>query len=341
MLSQLASAREVIALDLMGGDGAPYANVEGCQRAVDSGARILALGTAEAVELLNSKVASSSVETEVWPEVIEPHEPPLQAIRRKQDSSIYRGLLAVKEGRAGALVSGGSTGALVAGGVLVLGRVPGVDKPCLGTVIPSVTGRGTFFVDLGASSDVRPQTLVQFAVMGYIYAREVLGWQDPNVCLLNIGQEAQKGNTLARKTYELLEKAPIRFGGNIEARDVFSGVADVVVTDGFTGNIFLKTCEGTAGFQLWTLKRELSKGPLRKAAALLLKPAFNTVRALLDYTAYGGAPLMGLNGCVVKCHGSSDGNAVFNGIREARAFLERDVADTMIRTLSEVTIERE
>ncbi len=341
MLFEPVGAREVVALDLMGGDDAPHANIEGCQRAVDSGARILALGTARAVELLRSKVTSSRVETEVWPEVIVTHEPPLQAIRQKRDSSIPRGLLAVKEGRAGALVSGGSTGALVAGGVLILGRAPGVDKPCLGTVIPSATGRGTFFVDLGASSDVRPPTLVQFAIMGHIYARDVLGWPEPKVCLLNIGQEAEKGNALARKAYGLLERAPINFGGNIEARDVFSGTADVVVTDGFTGNVFLKTCEGTSGFQMWALRREISKGALRRAVAVVLKPAFSEVKELLDYTAYGGAPLMGLTGCVVKCHGSSDGKAMANGIREARTFVEKNVTATMVKTLSDVTPEGE
>ncbi len=336
MPDTMQNKQAAIALDLMGGDGAPNTNIEGCRIALERGTRVLALGTQKAVHLLENKISSPNLATEISPSVIEPEEAPLRAIRNKRDSSVYRGLMAVKEGRAGAFVSGGSTGALVAGGVILLGRAPGVHRPCLGVVIPTLSGKGVFFVDLGASSDVRPHTLVQFAIMGNIYARDVLGWNDPKVSLLNIGREAEKGNAVVRKAYNLLKKAPLSFAGNIEARDVFSGEADVVVADGFTGNVFLKTCEGTAMFLMSAIKREISSGMVKRAAASVLRGAFDRAKDLLDYASYGGAPLMGLAGCVVKCHGSSSGEAIANGIREARTYLEKDVTGTMVKTLASV-----
>jgi glycerol-3-phosphate acyltransferase PlsX len=325
----------------MGGDGAPQSNIEGCLVALRKGARILAFGSEQAVFTLRAKGDFEGLSTTVCRETVSADEPGLQAIRDKQDSTITRGILAVKEGAAGAFVSGGSTGALVAGGVLLLGRAKGVDKPCLAMVLPSKGGRGVLFLDLGASADARPQTLVQFAVMGDIYARDALGWVRPGVYLLNIGIEPEKGSVAARKAYSLLKEAPVSFRGNIEARDVFSGKADVIVTDGFTGNVFLKTCEGTAAFQMDALRAELGAGPLRKAAALALRPAFRKVKELLDYSSYGGAPLLGLEGCVVKCHGSSGPMAIANGIEQARRFLLKDVAGVISRTLSEMSTEGE
>ncbi len=336
MSAGLDTVGRIIALDLMGGDKAPKVNIEGCRAALDSGAKILAFGTEDAVRELHSRVSSSNLATVVCPDVIHPSEAPLHAYRQKPYSSLCQGLLAVSEGRAQAFVSAGSTGAMVVAAVLSLGRAPGVDKPCMGAVIPTSEGRGTFFVDLGASSDVRPQTLVQFAVMGTIYARDVLGWPDPKVCLLNIGLEKEKGNALARKAYALLEKAPISFSGNIEPRDVFTQKADVVVTDGFTGNVFLKTLEGTGVFQLSVLNREIVRAGLEDNATQSLERVIGKVGALLDYTTYGGAPLMGLNGCVIKCHGSSDGRAIANGIREARIYLEKNVTSTFTKMLSDV-----
>ena len=330
-----------VGLDLMGGDKAPHANVEACVAALKKGVRIVAYGTSEAVAMLSSKGAFDNLTTRICEEVIAPDEHPLEAIRTKQGSSIRRGIEDVKSGSIGAFVSAGSTGALVAGGVLILGRAPGVDKPALATVMPTKTGKGVLFLDLGASADARPQTLVQFAVMGDAYARWVLGWKDPSVYLLNIGTEPEKGSLDARRAYSLLEKAPVNFRGNIEARDVFTGAADIVVTDGFTGNIFLKTCEGTAEFQLEVIRREITSDLLRKVAALVLRPAFRRVREVLDYSAYGGAPLLGLSGCIVKCHGSSGVEAIENGVEQAKKYLENDVSSVIRNTLSKTELEGE
>lgn len=332
-----SAARLTIGLDLMGGDGAPRSNIDACLVALRKGVKIAAFGDEQAVSALLSGGKPEGLTTVVCRETISRDEPPLDAIRDKQDSTIARGIMAVKEGQAGAFVSAGSTGALAAGGVALLGRAKGVDKPCLAMVLPSASGRGVLFLDLGASADARPQTLLQYAIMADIYARSVLGWEKPRVCLLNIGSEPEKGNLTARKAHSLLRAAPLNFCGNIEARDVFTDAADVIVTDGFTGNVFLKTCEGTAAFQMSALKRELGATLLRKLAALALKPAFRRVRDLLDYSAYGGAPLLGLEGCIVKCHGSSGAEAVANGIEQARRFVAGDVARVISETLSEMS----
>ncbi len=330
-----------IALDLMGGEHAPESTIEGALLALQTGAAIHAFGTEEAANALIARWDGPGLTVTVCNQIIQDHEHPLKAIREKQDSSIHQGLLAVKDGLAGAFVSAGSTGALVAGGVVILGRGAGVDKPCMGQVLPTADGKGVFFVDLGASSDARPQTLVQFAILGKVYAMEVLGWKNPSVRLLNIGTEPEKGSALYRKAHSLMAGTLEGFDGNIEARDVFSGEAQVVVADGFTGNVFLKACEGTSAFLMSALRSEVTSTFVRKAAAGVLRPAFSQVRALLDYTAYGGAPLLGLTGCVIKCHGSSSREAMLNGIGQARAFLEKDVASVMMRSLSESTREGE
>jgi glycerol-3-phosphate acyltransferase PlsX len=340
-MSQSQKAHEPIGVDLMGGDEAPESNIEACLMAVREGYRIVAFGTQEAVEALRTRAGDHPPETVICGERVGPDEPPLQAIRRKPDSSIRRGITAVKEGVTGAFVSAGSTGALVAGGALILGRAKGVDKPCLAQVLPDRSSRGVMFLDLGASSDSRPQTLVQFAVMGSAYVEGVLGWERPKVFLLNNGVEPEKGNVVTKKAFELLRSAPLNFIGNIEARDVFSGNADVVVADGFSGNVFLKTCEGTAEFLMSVLRSEVTNTLTRKAAALLLKPAFSKVRSLLDYSNYGGAPLLGLRGCVVKCHGSSGAVAVANGIGQAHRYIVGKVTEVIESRLSELNLEGE
>ncbi len=332
---------EIIGVDLMGGDNAPESNIEGCLLAAGEGFQVVGFGTQEAVDALNSRASGMPIETVMCSEVVLTDEPPLQAIRRKPDSSIRRGLLAVKEGAVQAFVSAGSTGALVAGGALILGRARGVDKPCLAQLIPDKAQRGVLFLDLGASSDARPQTLVHFAVMGSAYAEGVLGREKPKVFLLNNGVEAEKGNAVTKKAFELLKNAPLNFIGNIEARDVFSGIADVIVADGFSGNVFLKTCEGTSEFLMSVLRGEITRGFVQKAASLILKPAFSRVRALLDYSNYGGAPLLGLRGCVVKCHGSSGHIAVANGIRQAHRYIVGKVSDVIERVLLELHLEGE
>lgn len=329
-------ARTTVAVDLMGGDYAPDAPIKGCVAALEKGVRILALGDAEAVAQLRNQGNYPNLEAIECSEVVTQDDSPVSAIRHKRDSTIVRGLTAVKQGQAGAFVSAGSTGALVAGGALIIRRAKGIDRPCLGIVLPSRNKRGVLFVDLGASSDVRAETLVEFGLMGKIYAEHVLGWDEPTVGLLNIGTEKQKGNMVARKAYALFEQAPLNFVGNIEARDVFFGKADVVVTDGFTGNVFLKTCEGTVLFQMETIKEQVYASLRSKLGAFLMKPAFRKVYQVLDYSAYGGAPLLGLEGCVVKCHGSSGATAIANGIDQALKFLSNDVASIISETIGKI-----
>lgn len=340
-MSESMRTRCVIGLDLMGGDNAPQVNIEACLLAAREGFSVVAFGTQEALNALRSRPGGQDIQGVICGEVVLPDEPSLQAIRRKPDSSIRRGLEAVKKGELDAFVSAGSTGALVAGGALLVGRAPGVDKPCLAQVLPDKRERGVLFLDLGASSDARPQTLVQFAVMGSAYAEGVLGREKPKVFLLSNGVEPEKGNAVTKKAFELLRSAPVNFMGKIEARDVFSGDADVVVADGFSGNVFLKTCEGTSEFLLSVLRGEMTRGFLAKAAALVLRPAFSRVKALLDYSSYGGAPLLGLRGCVVKCHGASNHIAVLNGIRQAHRYIAGKVADVIDRTLAQLGLEGE
>jgi len=331
----------IVAVDLMGGDHSPDAVIEGCLKALEKGTAILALGDAPAVARLRSQGDYPNLQTVECSQVITPDDPPVRAIRHKRDSTIVKGLSAVKNGDAGAFVSAGSTGALVAGGVLIMKRAKGVDRPCLGIVLPSQNKRGVLFVDLGASSDVRSETLVEFGLMGKIYAECVLGWHEPKVGLLNIGTEKEKGNMVARKAYKLMQDAPLNFAGNIEARDVFFGKADVIVTDGFTGNVFLKTCEGTVLFQLDVIREQVQSSILSKLGAVLMKPAFRKVNEILDYSAYGGAPMLGLEGCLVKCHGSSGAVAIANGIEQALRFLSNDVASIISDTLSKAHREGE
>jgi len=331
-----ARTTATVAVDLMGGDYAPDAAIEGCVAALEQGTHILALGDAEAIAKLRSRGDSPNLETIECSQVITLDDPPVSAIRYKKDSTIVRGLNAVKAGQAGGFVSAGSTGALVAGGVLIIRRAKGIDRPCLGMVLPSRSKPGVLFVDLGASSDVRPETLVQFGLMGRIYAERVLGWDEPTVGLLNIGAEEGKGNMTARKAYSLMQAAPLNFVGNVEARDVFFGKADVVVTDGFTGNVFLKTCEGTVLFQMETIREQVDRSMRSRLGGLLMKPVFRKLGEVLDYSSYGGAPLLGLEGCVVKCHGSSGATAIANGIAQALKFISNDVASIICETISEI-----
>ncbi|HHY69853.1 MAG TPA: phosphate acyltransferase PlsX [Bacillota bacterium] len=325
-----------IALDLMGGDHAPHAAIEGCMLALEKHTPVIALGTAEAVELLISKVQDPNLTSVVCNQVITSEESPVRAVRTKSDSTIVRGLTMVKNKEASAFVSAGSTGALLAGGVLILGRAEGVDRPCLGMVLPSKNDRGVLVMDLGASADVQPQNLIEFALMGKIYAERVLGWDDPRVGLLNIGTEANKGTATTKKAYTLLENAPLNFIGNVEARDVFFDKADIIITDGFTGNILLKTCEGALLFQISNLKKAVESNFRSKIGALLLRPALYDLVNTLDYSNFGGAPMLGLEGCVVKCHGSSDAVAIANGVAQAVRFIESNVASVICETLAEM-----
>lgn len=260
-------------------------------------------------------------------QVITPDEEPVRAVRTKKDASMVVAGKMVKDGEADAFLTAGSTGALVVVGTLGVGRMKGVERPALGTVMPSAN-EPFFFLDIGATIDPRPEWLVQFALMGNVYAKAILGRKNPKVALLNNGAEAEKGNALTKATHELLLQAKgINFVGNVEGRDVPFGVADVVVAEGFSGNIFTKTMEGTAMALMKQIKGALLSSFVSKIGALLIKGSLKSLAKKFDYTEVGGALLLGLKGPVVKCHGSSDANAITSGIRFLKQALEQNVVE--------------
>jgi glycerol-3-phosphate acyltransferase PlsX len=239
------------------------------------------------------------------------------AVRTKKDSSMRVGLKLVREGKAAGFVTAGNTGAAMATAKMVLGALPGVDRPALASPMPSSTGNPCVLLDVGANVDCKPHNLEQFAIMGEIYARTVLKIDRPRVGLLSIGEEETKGNDLTREAFPLLKALPIRFVGNVEGRDIFSGQADVIVCDGFVGNVALKTSEGVGRFVRDVLRESLTQTITAKVGALLSRQAFNDFRTRLDYREYGGAPLLGVRGVCIIGHGSSNDRAIYNGIRVA------------------------
>lgn len=240
----------------------------------------------------------------------------------------------VREGQAEAMISAGNTGALMTTGLLVVGRLEGIERPALAPMIPTVDQRGVLALDLGANMDAKPEHLAQYALMGSIYRQKVHGIAAPRVGLLNVGTEAMKGNELTKAAYPLLEDLPIHFVGNVESRDILSGACDVIVCDGFAGNIMLKSLEGTAGTMFSILKQEFSKSLKNKLAAAVLMPSLRGIKKMMDYKEHGGAPLLGLNGLVVKGHGSSDGGAIRNAVRQARLALQSQLTENIAKEIS-------
>jgi glycerol-3-phosphate acyltransferase PlsX len=248
-----------------------------------------------------------------------------QAVRSKRDSSMRVGLKMVREGRAGGFITAGNTGAAMATAKMVLGSLAGVDRPALATVLPTTTGHPCVLLDVGANVDCDPENLVQFAVMGHMYAKNVLRVLNPRVGLLSIGEEDSKGNALTRETLALLRALPINFLGNVEGRDLYNGLADVIVCDGFVGNVALKTSEGLAKLVRVTLRESLKSTVTSQVGALLSQKAFAAFKKRLDYSEYGGAPLLGVRGVCIVGHGSSNERAVMNGIRVAAEFAAAEV----------------
>ncbi|AYO30426.1 phosphate acyltransferase PlsX [Biomaibacter acetigenes] len=323
-----------IIVDAMGGDNAPRETVLGAVKACEeTGIKIILIGRSQEIEPLLNEKNSKNIEVVDAQEVITNEESPVTAIRRKKESSIVKGLGLLKEKKADAMVSAGSTGALMAGGLFILGRFEGVDRPAIAVVIPSKKDP-VLLLDIGANSEVKPNNLVQFALMGSIYAREVLKRKDPRVGLLNIGVEEEKGSSVIKSAYSSLKMIKdINFAGNIEARDFFNQNADVVICDGFTGNIFLKTVEGFGMFIFDRLKQEIKKNITYSLGALLLMPAMKAVKSSLDYSEYGGAMFLGLNGVLIKCHGSSDRKAIYNGIKAAKRYAEANINNKLKKSL--------
>ncbi|AYV69830.1 MULTISPECIES: phosphate acyltransferase PlsX [Niallia] len=314
-----------IAMDAMGGDNAPKEIVIGAQKAIEtfSDLEILLVGDEKQIQAsLTNKERINILHTE---EQILATDEPVRAVRRKKTASMVLGATEVKEGRADAFISAGNTGALMATGLFVVGRMEGIDRPALAPTLPTIGGEGFLLLDVGANVDAKPENLVQYAMMGSIYSEKVRGVAKPRVGLLNIGTEEKKGNELTKKTFELLQNTNIHFIGNVEARDLLEGVCDVAVTDGFTGNMILKTVEGTAMSMFKMIKAELMSSFTSKMAAAVLKPNLKQIKNKLDYSEYGGAALFGLNAPVIKAHGSSDSQAVFSAIRQTREFVQSGV----------------
>lgn len=328
-----------IAIDAMGGDNAPQAIVAGAEKAIGQfpDLHITLIGDEKQIhQYLKSSERINIIHTE---EVIEGTDEPVRAVRRKKNASMVLTANEVKEGRADACISAGNTGALMTAGLFVVGRIDGIERPALAPTLPTLDGKGFLMLDVGANVDAKPTQLAQYAIMGSIYADKVRGIHNPRVGLLNIGTEDKKGNELTRQTFELLKEANVNFVGNVESRDLLNSVADVVVTDGFTGNMTLKTIEGTALSIFSMLKAELTSTFKSKMAAAVLKPQLKGLKAKMDYSEYGGAGLFGLKAPVIKAHGSSDATAVFSAVKQAINMVENQVPATIKKAIEETYTE--
>jgi len=318
----------VIAVDAMGGDLAPRAAVAGAVAALeDSGInKILLTGQADKIAPILEGLNFDTAKIQIIdaPDIIDNDDSPTAAIREKKDSSLVVGLNLVRDGQAGAFVSAGSTGAVLTGATLLIGRIKGILRPALATIFPTTNGL-CLIIDCGANVDSKPQYLAQFAQMGSVYMREIYNISNPKVGLINIGTEAGKGDALAKDAYGLLGSAGVNFAGNIEAREIPFGAVDVAVCDGFVGNVLLKYGEGFAKGLMGMLKDELMKSPVSKVGALLSRRAYTNLRKKFDYREVGGAPFIGLNGLVVKAHGSSDEIAIKNAIKQCAGFIRADI----------------
>lgn len=319
----------VVALDAMGGDNAPAEIVKGAVDAVSSRGdiRVLLVGQEDVVreELSRHSFPKERIEVVDAPEVIEMAEPPVQAIRKKKQSSMVVGMNMVKQKEADAFVSAGSSGAVLVGGQTIIGRIKGIKRPPLAPLIPTESGV-SLLIDCGANVDARPEHLVQFARMGAIYMEKVVGVKNPRVAIVNIGAEEEKGNALVKDTFPLLRACEdINFVGSIEAREIPHGGADVIVCEAFVGNVILKLYEGLSATLVGAIKQGLMSTTKSKIGAALALPALKKTIAAFDATEYGGAPLLGLNGLVVKTHGSSRSKEITNSIYQCVAFRENDI----------------
>ena len=326
-----------IALDAMGGDYAPGEIIKGAVKAAQAYPRmeIILVGQSVRINPLLSNIPANMSLLEAS-EVIGMDEHPAQAVRKKKDSSIVVATRLVKEKKADAVVSAGSTGAQMASALLGLGRVKGVERPGIATVLPTLAG-GKLVLDVGANPDAKPEHLLQYAQMGSIYAHHIMGIENPRIALLNIGTEESKGNELTQHAYPLLQASSLNFSGNIEGRDVPYGRADVVVCDGFVGNVVLKTAEGLAGALFELIKDKITSTPVRKLGALAVKPGLKEIARMMDYAEYGGSPLLGVNGISIVCHGSSKEKAIFNAIRVAGECAEAGLTELIAQEMTAQT----
>ncbi|MBI2957163.1 MAG: phosphate acyltransferase PlsX [Acidobacteria bacterium] len=331
-----------IAVDAMGGDHAPAVEVEGAVLAArEAGARLLLVGQPDALQRHLKKHSTRGLKLEVVParDVIAMDESPVKALRRKPEASVRVAATLVREGRAHGFVTAGNTGAAMAAAKMEWGALPGVDRPALASVFPTKRGTPAVLVDVGANVDCKPHQLLQFAIMGEVYYRVTFGAARPRVGLLSIGEEAFKGNEVIRETHRRLRDTPLSFDfvGNVEGHDVFSGDVDVIVCDGFIGNVALKISEGVADALLHMLKEAFAGKPAAQLGAVLSRQAFEEFKKRVDYSEYGGAPLLGVRGACIICHGRSNANAIKNAIRIAVGFAEHRINEKIERELAVVS----
>ena len=326
-----------IAVDAMGGDHAPQPEVEGSVLAAQEyGVRVILVGQPEVIRAELARFSRPSVAIEIKPasEVITMHDHPAQAFRRKKDSSVHVGARLVKDGQADAFVSAGNTGAVMTAAKFIMGTLPSVDRVALAAPFPNARGTASVLLDVGANVDSKPEHLLQFAVMGEIYFRSTFGSRKPRVGLLSIGEEEIKGNELTRAVYDRLKNLPVHFVGNVEGSDLFSGKVDVLVCDGFVGNVALKICEGLA-MEIVKFLRKTYKGSLASQLGYLLsRGALKGLKRMMDYSEYGGAPLLGVRGVCVISHGKSNANAMKNAIRVAAGLSRARVNEKIEQELS-------
>ncbi|MCO6218895.1 phosphate acyltransferase PlsX [Staphylococcus epidermidis] len=322
-----------IAVDMMGGDDAPGIVLDAVKKAVEDfkDLEIILFGDESQYNLSHERI-----EFRHCTEKIEMEDEPVRAIKRKKDSSMVKMAETVKSGEADGCVSAGNTGALMSAGLFIVGRIKGVARPALVVTLPTTDGKGFVFLDVGANADAKAEHLLQYAQLGNIYAQKIRGIQNPSVSLLNIGTEAAKGNSLTKKAYDLFEKnQSFNFTGNIEAKTLMDGNVDVVVTDGYTGNMVLKNLEGTAKSIGKMLKETIMSSFKNKLAGAVLKKDLETFAKKMDYSEYGGSVLLGLDGTVVKAHGSSNAKAFYSAIRQAKIAGEENIVQIMKDTVGE------
>lgn len=328
-----------IMIDGMGGDHAPEEIVKGAvQAAKEISGTVSIIGQEERIneclQALNWN--GDNIEVVNATEVISNNESPAMAVRKKKDSSISKGMRMLKEGEVDAFISGGSTGALLSAGLLILGRIRGIKRPAIAAFFPKIGMNDTSLIlDCGANAESRPEYLLQYGIMGSIFVEKVKGIENPEVMLLNVGAEEEKGDPLHKESFELLRNADINFKGNCEGRDVPFGCCDVVVTDGFSGNVFLKSSEGVALAVMKRIKQKMTEGLVAKVGALLSYNKLKEIKKEFDYSEEGGAPILGLKGPVLKIHGSSKANAVYNAILKAVPYVEQDVTALIENAITE------
>ena len=319
-----------VIIDGMGGDYAPSEIVSGAVLAAPQfNGEIIIIGDQGAIEeeLKKHEYDKDKIKVVHASEVITNNEAPVMAIRKKKDSSIVRGLNMVKDGEGDIFISGGSTGALLAGGLFILGRIKGIDRPALAAIYPMIGLEPGLLLDAGANAECKATNLRDFGIMGSLYMEKVLGRPNPRVGLVNIGAEEEKGSTLTKEAHQLLKHSDLNFVGNVEARYIPKGACDVIVCDGFTGNVVIKMTEGLAMTLLKEIKTKFTQGTTAKIGAAMLKGKLGEIKADFDYSEYGGAPILGVKGPIIKIHGSSKAKAVMNAILKSIPYVEEKVVD--------------